>query len=463
MPTALRRLRWTRASQAPANRRPCRPAHLTLLAIVVTALGMGAPAAVAQAASGEAVQSACAANPRPGYASCMALKLVPGAPASATEPAVKGPGKNEATGRSPGPEAGVTFKTPFRGYITPEDLHDAYSLPEETAAAGAQTIAVVDAFDDPTAESDLAVYDEQFGLPACTTANGCLRKVNQQGQASPLPRKNGGWAAEITIDVQMAHAICQDCHVLLVEANNESFASLGAAVQSAVSAGATEISNSYAAPERALYEAFAGNYEHPGIVVAASSGDCGYLNQACPGEGEAAEFPADSPDVVAVGGTTLRHVGKRWTSGAWKEGGSGCSEVFAAPTWQTVANGFSATGCGAERAVADVAAVGNPNTGVDVYDSTPEEPGAQTGWAVYGGTSVSSPIVAAEFALAGGSHGVPFPAATLYGHLGEGQSLYDVVAGKNGSCHRTTICKAALAFDGPTGVGSPLGLGAFAP
>ena len=108
-----------------------------------------------------------------------------------------------------------------------------------------------------------------------------------------------------------------------------------------------------------------------------------------------------------------------------------------------------------------MAAVGDPKTGVDVYDSTPEGNGDPTGWTVFGGTSVASPIVAAEFALAGGSGGVDHPAATVYPHLGDGKDLYDVVAGSNGSCGTATSCQAAVGFDGPTGVGSPLGLGAF--
>jgi subtilase family serine protease len=355
----------------------------------------------------------------------------------------------------------VDVKSPYRGYLTPQDLHAAYALPAETAASSSQTVAVVDAFNDPTIEADLAVYDEQFGLPPCTRANGCFRELDQNGNPSPLPQTNGGWASEISIDVEMAHAICQGCHVLLVEASNESFADLAAAVETAAGAGATEISNSYGAAERRSYLSFAGAYDHPGIAITASSGDCGYLNEACPGERHGAEFPADSPDVIAVGGTTLKDRRGTWISKVWDEGGSACSELFEAPLWQSSAPGFAATGCGQQRAIADVAAVGNPNTGIDVFDSTREgrEP---TGWTVFGGTSVSSPIVAAELGLAGGAQGVAYPAATLYDHLGEGGDFYDVVAGRNGSCQHTTICHAAAGFDGPSGVGSPTGLGAFA-
>jgi hypothetical protein len=391
------------------------------------------------------------------------MKLVPASQAgaglttSAAEQAAQPPG-----GASPA----VTYKHPFAGYLTAQSLHAAYTLPNEAAASSLQTIAVVDAYDDPSAEADLGVYDETFGLPACTTANGCFRKINQEGHASPLPQKEGEWASEISIDVQMAHAICQGCRVLLVEANNEEFASLGAAVNAAVNAGATEISNSYAGPEEPALAAIFSEYntayyDHPGVVVTASSGDCGYLNEACLGKAGTADFPADSPDVVAVGGTALESAGETWSSTVWAEGGSGCSSIFSAPLWQADVADFAATGCGSERSIADVAAIGDPETGVDVYDSTPEGNGSPTGWGVWGGTSVASPIVAAEFALAGGAHGVPYPAATLYSHAGEADALYDVVSGSNGSCAGRTACQAVVGFDGPSGLGSPVGLDAF--
>ncbi|MGO9321319.1 MAG: IPT/TIG domain-containing protein [Solirubrobacteraceae bacterium] len=401
--------------------------------------------------------------PRPGAASCAAMKLVA---ASLTPAELRASAATQAGEEASGARPTVTEESPIPGYLTPQDLRAAYSLPSETAASPTQTIAVIDAFDDPTAEADLGVYDEEFGLPACTTANGCFRKVDEEGKASPLPPENGEWAGEVSVDVQMAHAVCPGCHVLLVEANTEEFEDLGAAVNAAVKAGATEVSNSYAAPEEPAFatlytELNASFYDHPGVVVTASSGDCGYLNQACAGEPATANFPADSPDVVAVGGTSLVEKKETWRSTVWDEGGSGCSQIFAAPAWQSAVADFSATGCGAERSVADVAAIGDPNTGVDIYDSTPEGNGNPTGWTVFGGTSVASPIVAAEFALAGGSGGVAYPASTLYLHLGEGKDLYDVVKGSNGSCGSATSCQAAVGFDGPSGVGSPIGLGAF--
>jgi hypothetical protein len=391
------------------------------------------------------------------------MKLVP---ASLSEVELHVDAVRQASEASAGASPAVTYKHPFTGYLTAQSLHAAYSLPTETASSTLQTIAVIDAFNDPSAEADLRVYDETFGLPACTAANGCFGKLNQEGHASPLPANEGEWASEISIDVQMAHAICQSCHVLLVEADNEEFTSLGAAVNAAVNAGATEISNSYAGPEEpSLSSTFANYntayYDHPGVVISASSGDCGYLNEACVGEPGTANFPADSPDVLAVGGTALTDTEETWGSTVWDESGSGCSRIFTAPLWQSTVRNFSATGCGDERSVADVAAIGDPETGVDVYDSTPEGNGSPTGWGVWGGTSVASPIIAGEFGLAGGSHGVPYPAATLYSHAGEADALYDVISGSNGRCAGATACQAAVGFDGPSGIGSPVGLGAF--
>ncbi|MGA2452636.1 MAG: IPT/TIG domain-containing protein [Solirubrobacteraceae bacterium] len=422
-----------------------------------------APASAAVAPSGYRVDRLCG-PPRPAVAACAAMRLVS---ASLTPAALQAGAAAQADAEALGERPAVNDPSPIPGFLTPQDLHAAYALPDETASSKSQTIAVIDAFDDPTAEADLGVYDEQFGLPACTSANGCFRKLDEQGKASPLPPENGGWAGEISIDVQMAHAICESCHVLLVEANSEEFTDLGAAVNAAVNAGATEVSNSYVGPEEpaiaSFYEELAARfYEHPGVVVTASSGDCGYLNQACPKEPATANFPADSPAVVAVGGTSLAEKKETWSSTVWGESGGGCSEIFAAPAWQSAVANFAATGCGAERSLVDVAAVGNPSTGVDIYDSTPEGNGNPTGWTVFGGTSVASPIIAAEFALAGGAHGVAFPATTLYASLeDEDEGLYDVVSGSNGSCGALTSCRAVVGYDGPSGVGSPIGLGAF--
>jgi hypothetical protein len=446
------------SSLRPQRHRHPRRARAAVAFACAAALALAAsPVACASLSrSAYRAQRACAAPP-PGSAACLGVRLVT---VGLTEADLKANARRQATEAAAGSPA-VSNKNPIAGGLTPALLHAAYALPNATFPSAQQTIAVVDAFNDPTAEADLGVYDRQYGLPECTTANGCFRKLNQEGRASPLPQREGGWATEISLDVQMAHAICQSCHVMLVEANNESFANLGAAVDAAVSAGATEVSNSYGGAELSGYTADNAPYNHPGVVITVSAGDCGYFNEAC-GGGEAANFPASSPDVVAVGGTTLTESGETWTSTVWEGGGSGCSVVFAAPAWQSAVAGFSATACGSGRSVADVAAVGNPYTGVEVYDSTANPGGYPTGWGVWGGTSVASPVIAAEFALGGGANGVAYPAATLYSHIGEGSALYDVVSGSNGSCTEASSCRARHGYDGPTGVGSPIGLNAFA-
>ena len=386
------------AAESGSRTRTGASAVLALLAAVLACLLAGPVAG----ASAHRLRHACA-KPPPGRAACLAERLLPGREPSPR--ALAAAARARHGGAAPGSAAAEAGK-PIPGFLTPERLHAAYGLPNETPAGSTQTIAVVDAFNDPTAEADLAVYDRQFGLPECTAANGCLRKLNQQGAASPLPANNGGWAAEISIDVQMAHATCQNCRILLIETRSESFADLGAGVNAAVTAGAGVVSNSYGEAEAPAYAGLAaGAYNHPTIPILASTGDCGYIDQACPARGRGAEFPAAAPGVIAVGGTTLSESGGVWTSRAWNEGGSGCSAIFEAGPWQSEAAGFAATGCGAYRAEADVSAIGDPETGVDVYDSTPEEPGAATGWGVWGGTSVSSPIVAGEFGLAGGGIG----------------------------------------------------------
>jgi IPT/TIG domain len=429
---------------------------LTLLSAGALALGLSPVASASLSHAAYREENVCSAPP-PGSAGCLGIRLIA---ASITSADLKATAKRQARELASGASPAVSNKTPLGG-LRPQDLHNAYSLPTEALGSSVQTIALVDAYNDPTAEADLAVYDKEFKLPACTSANGCLRKLNQEGGTSPLPATEGGWATEISLDVQMAHAICQSCHLLLVEADNSSFAALGAAVDAAVKAGATEVSNSYGGAEESGDSGNNAPYNHPGVVIAASSGDCGYFNEACGGR-EAASFPASSPDVVAVGGTSLNQSEGSWSSTVWDDGGSGCSVVFSAPLWQSEVADFSETECGSGRSVADVAANADPYTGVDVYDTTPSG-GNPTGWGIWGGTSEASPIVAAEFGLAGGARGVQYPAQTLYSNIGNSSDLYDVVSGSNGVCSGATSCKARSGYDGPTGVGSPIGLGAFFP
>ncbi|HEY3716622.1 MAG TPA: S53 family peptidase [Jatrophihabitantaceae bacterium] len=316
--------------------------------------------------------------------------------------------------------------------LNPADIQSAYKLP----ASGGATVAIVDAYDDPTAEADLGVYRAQFGLPACTTANGCFRKVNQTGGTS-YPRKNAGWATEISLDLDMVSATCPGCHILLVEATSNSFANLGTAVNYAATQGVAAISNSYSGGDSAQTSA----YNHPGIAITASTGDSGY------GVGSPASFDS----VVAVGGTSLTKAAgttRGWTESAWSGAGSGCSTLNAKPSWQT-----SATQCSG-KALADVSAVADPNTGVSVYDSTPYQ--GSSGWLVFGGTSASAPIIGAVYALGGNLSG--YPASYTWSHS---SGLFDVTSGSNGSCSPSVWCHAGAGWDGPTGLGTPNGTTAF--
>jgi hypothetical protein len=438
------------------TRTRCARFIVTLLGAAALALSTSTAAIASLSHTAFRAQQVCS-SPQPGSAGCLGIRLIS---TSITSADLRANATKQAAESAHGATPAVTNKSPLGGY-TPAQLHAAYALPSSTFPAAQQTVAIVDAYNDPTAEADLGVYDKEFGLPACTSANGCFKKLDQEGKSSPLPATEGGWATEISLDVQMVHAICQSCHVLLVEAANPSFAALGAAVDTAAKAGATEISNSYGGAEEAGSSSDNGPYDHPGIVITVSAGDCGYFNENHCGEAEAANFPASSPDVVAVGGTSLNKSGESWSSTVWEGSGSGCSIAFTAPLWQSEVANFSATACGTGRSVSDVSAVANPYTGVDVYDSTANG-GDPTGWGVWGGTSVASPVIAAEFGLAGGAQGVQFPAATLYAHSGESADLYDVVSGSNGSCTGATECEGAVGYDGPTGVGSPIGLGAYA-
>ena len=319
----------------------------------------------------------------------------------------------------------------------PVDLTSAYQVP---ATSSSPTVAIVDAYDDPYAENDLGVYRSQFGLPPCTTANGCFKKVNQNGGTS-YPRANGGWSQEISLDLDMVSAICPSCKILLVEASSASQANLGTAVNTAAALGAVAISNSYGASESSQTVAYDSYYNHPGIAVTVSSGDSGY----------GAQSPATAIYVTAVGGTSLTNSSGSWSQSAWSGAGSGCSAFNAQPSWQSTAM----TGC-TKRAEADVSAVADPNTGVAVYDSYRYQ--GVSGWLVFGGTSVASPIVAAVYAVAGNTASINY-GSHPYGYVGT-SSLYDVTSGSNGSCG-APLCNAGTGWDGPTGVGAPIGTTAF--
>ena len=318
----------------------------------------------------------------------------------------------------------------------PVQFRTGYGL--TAAGSSSTTIAIVDAYDDPTIESDLGVYSTQFGLPKCTTANGCFKKVNQNGGTS-YPAKNAGWALEISLDVQIAHAICPNCKILLVEANSNSFSDLLKAEDYAI-AHAKVASNSWGGGEFSGEISNDSHFNHVGHPITFSSGDGGY----------GVEYPASSQYVTAVGGTTLtlnsNNTYKSET--VWSGTGSGCSAYEPKPTWQ------KDTGC-VRRTVADVAADANPNTGAAVYDSFGYK--GHSGWFKVGGTSLSSPIIAAVYALVGNAAST-VDGSYSYSHK---SSLHDVTSGSNGSCGGSYLCTAKTGYDGPTGNGTPKGTGAF--
>jgi subtilase family serine protease len=320
----------------------------------------------------------------------------------------------------------------------PSDLQSAYSLPSSSRGIG-QTVAVVDGYDDPNAEHDLGIYRAQFGLSACTTANGCFRKVDQSG-GEDYPEPDGGWGQEISLDIDMVSAVCPNCHILLVEATTTSMANLGAAEDTAVRLGADAISNSYGGPD-ASDRSYGRYFHHSGVAITASAGDNGY----------GVSFPASSKWVTAVGGTTLSRssAARGFTETAWSGSGSGCSEDNVT-TWQTQRQ----TGC-PDRAVSDVSAVADPVTGVAVYDSDDYQ--NTSGWLTFGGTSASSPIIAAVYALAGNTADIDDGSYVWAHHAG----LRDVTSGTNGSCATTQWCNAQRGWDGPTGWGTPDGVAAF--
>ena len=342
----------------------------------------------------------------------------------------------------------------------PAQFHGAYGLP--TAAPSAQTIAIVDAYDDPSIVRDLNTYSCYYRLADCPTgtqsaATGSFfTKVNQSGSASgPFPSKNAGWALEIALDVETAHEICQTCKVVLVEANSSYGSDLDAAEDTAARLGATEISNSWGTSSEYAGEVAenTAHFNRPGIAITVSSGDNGY---------GAFGFPAASPNVVTVGGTTLNVTKQPDGSYAyagettWSGSGSGCSTTLPAQAWQISLSNWAQTGCGANRGVADVAADADPNTGAAVYDTTRYQ--GRSGWFRVGGTSLSSPLVAGVYALAGNASSQSYPASIAYSNP---SALHDVTSGPaTGGCG-TIMCSAAAGYDGPTGLGSPAGLGGF--
>ena len=360
------------------------------------------------------------------------------------------------TDRTPRTEAqvravGNVFPGGF-GY-SPAQLQSAYGLASAAATRGSgATVAIIDAYNDPSAESDLATYRSAAGLPACTTASGCFKQLSQNGQTSPLPPDAGtagqasdGWDVEESLDIDMVSAICPKCKIDLIEADTSSDADLDMAANTGASLANFE-SNSYGGTEYSGEQSEDANYDHPGKVITAAAGDDGY----------GVVYPAASPDVTAVGGTSLQPTAnaRGWTETVWGPDvgngstGSGCSQYEPKPSWQTD------SGC-THRMVSDVSMDADPDHGVAIYDTFSE-----SGWLEVGGTSASSPMIAAVYALAGTPKAGTNPASYPYK---ESFELYDVTSGTNSDspCNPAYWCTGEAGYDGPTGLGTPDGIDAF--
>ena len=415
------------------------------LALIASVLLAGAPSQAAGASGlgfsftpSKTEPYAVCGRPTPGHSACTAI-LVPTAVAQSLSVS---PQQASPTLASP------TFTgSGVGGGYSPADLRSAYNLPSESAGSG-QTVAIVDAFDDPNAESDLAVYRSHYGLPACTTANGCFKKVNQKGETKNYPPAEPGWAVEISLDIDMVSAACPNCHILLVEATSSTNENLYKAEDEAATLGRRPRSPTASKVRRAPARR----------RLTRTSITPGWRSSPRPATpATESRYPAASQYVTAVGGTALIQASnsRGWSETVWKGTGSGCSAFEPKPAWQT-----ASPGC-AKRTNNDIAAVAAPETPVSIADSyeLPEEfSKPEPGWTLTGGTSVSSPFMAGAMALAN-AHTRSFAGADAY-YLEASQNgtgvLTDVTSGSNGNCGNY-LCNGQVGYDGPTGLGTPYG------
>jgi hypothetical protein len=338
--------------------------------------------------------------------------------------------------------------------LTPADIHTAYGLPDRGASG--QTVAVVSPYNDPSVQADLDAYDKRFGLPACTTANGCFRRLNAKGEPGPYPGPDisgGQWVTESALGTEIVHAVCQSCKVLLVEADTDTKSDVSAAIAAAAHAGATVIVTAFTSTEDTIDSDWALDYLQPRAAIVAAAGDA--QTGVTYGYGEP-QFPSNQSTVIAVGGTTLRLRSGGGYAGesAWVGAVSGCSLFQPAASWQTAI--AKAAGCGTERAVADVSAVADPGALVHITGSG--QPGGP--WFTAEGTSLAAPIIAGTIGLAG-SLG-DRESQTLYAHAKtEPSAFHDIRTGSNAPTCSSAICRAGRGWDGPTGLGTPYGLAAF--
>jgi subtilase family serine protease len=405
-----------------------------------------------------------------GHKSCHAMKLVTRQVSSAKAASLRAQGLVR-------PSKTLGFG-PAGGY-TPKQLAAAYGI--NPGAKTKQTVAIVDAFGNPSVRADLNAFDHQYGLPKETAKS--FKVINQSGLASPLPIPDEGWAGEITLDVQSVRAVCHACKILLVEADTNDNVNLAKAVNQAVKRGAKIVSNSYGGPEGHDQQSA---YKHKGVAILASTGDDGWydwdnVNADVPST-NMPQTPASFPSVVGVSGTSLylNPNGSRASETVWNgngpadldgastvtalgyepgAAGGGCSTLFAAPSYQRHAKGYGTLGCGAKRSGTDIAAIADPFTGFDVFETfdwctNPDTSvcpftSADNGWSTFGGTSLASPVVAGLWGLAGGPlKGVPSAGKTLYDNFKHKKGTYDVTVGGTGGCNTQSprACGGLLGF-----------------
>ncbi|QKE82997.1 S8 family serine peptidase [Arthrobacter sp. NEB 688] len=426
-----------------AARRLLRTTGTLVAAAVVGATLVAAPTSAAPVTSSPSgsdptltapavVENACA-TARPGQVRCLAKGRVDRIARQAGWSATASTDRLGAAART-SPLATAATRPPGYGA---DQLRAAYRLP---ATGSTATVAVLIAGDVPHAEADLAVYRATYKLPPCRSSTGCFRKVNQQGRAKPLPPGDPGWALEGSMDVQMVSAACPTCRILLVTADDPSLENLAAATETARRLGASVASHSYGADESAFVLPVRSAYRSERMISVVSSGDFGFTT---------ASFPAALPNVIAVGGTSLRRStsARGWNERVWDFAGSACSAWFAKPAAQKDRN------C-AMRTVSDISAVADPQTGVAVYDTWENPFGPD--WVVLGGTSASAPLVAGMVGAA--RAGRTLRTNALYGRTA---FVNDVVGGTNGFCGGDYLCKGVVGYDAPSGIGTPRGLRVF--
>lgn len=326
------------------------------------------------------------------------------------------------------------FDNPDVSGYAPTAIKGAYRITGITNKGAGQIIGIIDAYDNPDAATDLNTFDKQFSVAACNTTNGCFTKIYATGSK---PAANSSWSLESSLDIEWSHAIAPNAKIILVEASSSSTNALLQAVDVAIQNGATVISMSWGGGEFSGETSDDTHFNVPGVIFCASSGDSGHGTM----------YPAASPYVVTVGGTTLHITGTTWTSEtAWNGSSGGESTYETEPSYQASAQSSG------KRGIPDVAWEGNPNTGVAVYSKY-----GYGGWVEVGGTSVGSPSWAGLFAIvessraAASKSALTLPQTLLYPDAEA--DYHDITSGTNGSCG--ALCTAGPGYDFVTGVGSP--------